>query len=95
MKVTVEQTRAALFALHSRAPSEVIADLRAVAAVLTRELERLTDPPIPTALQTVETSAEGIRRLLSQLRISTRLSHGSTRAAWPSVGRDMGRTHSP
>jgi hypothetical protein len=70
MNATALQTRDALHALHGRAPRDIIDDLRAVSTVLNRELGQLDEIPLPGALTTVETSAEGIRRLLTQLRIS-------------------------
>jgi hypothetical protein len=71
MNATAAQTRDAVHALYGRPQAEIVGDLRAVTRVLARELEFWGDaPPSAAALVTVETTAEGIRRLLVQLRTS-------------------------
>jgi hypothetical protein len=70
MTASPEQTLAAMRALYCRTSAEIVSDLRSVAHVLARELDELTDPPLPTALSTIETSAEGLRRLLIEHRIA-------------------------
>jgi hypothetical protein len=71
MNASPEQTRAALHALYGRGPDEIVADLRAVARVFSHEIEMWGDAaPSAAALVSAETSAEGLRRLLVQLRIS-------------------------
>jgi hypothetical protein len=71
MNATATQTYDALRALRGRSPAEIVADLRAVARVFSHELETWGDaPPSAAALVSAETSAEGLRRLLAQLRIS-------------------------
>jgi hypothetical protein len=62
---------AAARALYSRSSDEIVEDLRAVSRVLLHELDTWNGEPLTqSALITAETSAEGIRRLLQQLRLS-------------------------
>jgi hypothetical protein len=71
MNATADQTRDALRALRVRSTAEIVGDLRSVARVLLRELEVWGDkPPHPAAMTSAETSVEGVRRLLVQLRLS-------------------------
>jgi hypothetical protein len=73
MNASPDQTRAALRALYGRGPDEIVADLRAVAGVLTRELGTWRDgPPNAAAMTSAETSVEGCRRLLTELRLALR-----------------------
>jgi len=53
-----------------RAPDEIIADLQACSGILQREIESWNDTPSKVALTSAETSAEGVRRLLMQLRLT-------------------------
>jgi hypothetical protein len=58
-------------ALYGRSSAEIVADLCAVSRVLLHELEVWNGEPLTqSALISAETSAEGIRRLLQQLRLS-------------------------
>jgi hypothetical protein len=67
------QTYDALRALYGRSPPEIVADLCAVAHVLTRELDTWHEgPPNAAAMTSAETSLEGCRRLLTELRLALR-----------------------
>jgi hypothetical protein len=74
MNATAEQTRDALRALYGRAPDEIVRDLRALAGVLVRELDSWNETSTPTApaIVTIETTLEGGRNLVRQLRIALR-----------------------
>lgn len=57
-------------ALYGRSSIEIIGDLRDCTQILTRELEAWqTTPPNEIALITAETTVEGLRSLLGQLRL--------------------------
>lgn len=74
MNASADQTRDAMRALYGRAPDEIVRDLRALAGFLVRELDSWDDTSTPTvpAIVTVETSLEGGRNLVRQLRIALR-----------------------
>jgi hypothetical protein len=75
MNASPAQTRAALHALYGRGPDEIMRDLRALAGSLVRELDAWNDAtPNAPALVTLETTSEGCRRLLTELRLALRAS---------------------
>jgi hypothetical protein len=64
---------AAARTLYGRAPDEIMQDLRALAGGLVRELDSWRDQsPNAPAIVTLETTLEGGRNLVRQLRISLR-----------------------
>jgi hypothetical protein len=57
--------------LHARKPDAIVADLNACAAVLSRELAAWrTTLPTSAGLTSAETSVQGLRNLVGQLRIA-------------------------
>jgi hypothetical protein len=68
-----EVRTAAARALYGRAPDEIVQDLRALAGGLVRELDSWRDEsPNAPAIVTLETTLEGGRNLVRQLRIALR-----------------------
>lgn len=62
---------AAVRQLYGRSPAEIVTDLRGVIRVLSREVDSWEDgAPTELSLISAETSTDGLRRLLGQLRIS-------------------------
>jgi hypothetical protein len=66
-----EVRAAAARALYGRGPDEILRDLRALAGVLVRELDLWnSDTPAAPAIVSLETTLEGGRNLVRQLRIA-------------------------
>jgi hypothetical protein len=53
-----------------RAPHDVVDDIRGCVRVLAREIATWDEEPSAAAIVTAETSVEGCRRLIAQLRIA-------------------------
>lgn len=72
MSASPAEVRAvAMRELYSRSSNEIVEDLRAVSRVLLHELDTWNGEPVmQSALINAETSAEGLRRLLTHLRLS-------------------------
>ena len=57
--------------LYGRSPREIVQDLRSCARILERELGNWeAETPSARALMTAETTVDGLRRLLGQLRLA-------------------------
>jgi hypothetical protein len=72
MNATAAEVRtAAARALYGRTPEEIMRDIRALTAMLVVELDAWDEAvPIAPALTTLETTFEGGRALMRQLRLA-------------------------